>query len=68
MEQFISEPNSAKGSVMKRFQQLREEMNQFSLWCRENSVTVDDQASEIAFLYLKMAEIKEDIQVLFKNI
>lgn len=67
MEQFINVPKKAKKSVMERFNALRKEMNEFSIWCNENSVTPDNQSSEIAFLYLKIAELQEDISILFKN-
>ena len=67
MEQFINAPDKAKKSVMKRFNSLRDELRQFTTWCREESVTPDDQSAEIAFLYLKIAELQQDIHFLFKN-
>lgn len=67
MEQFLHVPEAAKASVMERFKSIREEMNKFLVWCRENSMTVDDRDSEVSFLYLKMAELQEDIAILFKQ-
>lgn len=67
MEQFIHVPESSKESAMQRFKALRQEMQEFCQWCRDNSMTIDDRESELVFLYLKMAELKEDVKALFRT-